>query len=156
MLESKSLKVSTRSEQKNIDLMQDFGWQLKSSQEVNTANSHLERRGDAIYSVTNKEKYVKLVFERDTNHKNYDTIKELELKYHTIMDNPPKEERVLISGIIAVIGLLFYIVPGALYLVWKIRKRKKCKDAYKAACAEWNVAAKQAMEYRNKAISLLR
>ena len=156
MIESKSLKVSTNSEQGTINLMQDFGWQLKSSQEVNVADSHLERRGDSIYSVTNKQKYVKLVFERDTGLTNYATIADLENKYHAIMDYPPKKEIVVISIIITIIGFCFYIVPGALYLFLKLKKRKKCNDAYRAACTEWNKASMQATTYRSQARTLLR
>ena len=42
-----------------------FGWDLKSSQEVYSQDSHLETHSDTLYSVTETTNYVKLVFCRD-------------------------------------------------------------------------------------------
>ncbi len=155
MLETKSLTVSPDEEQGTINLMQDFGWTLKSSQEINNTDSHLERRGDEIYNVTTKQNYVKLVFDRDTKMESYDRVRNLEGEYHRIMNSEPTAEYVSISWLIAIIGLVLYVVPGVAYLAWKFTKKKQCADAYNAAYAAWRAEAEKAVGYRKEARSLL-
>ena len=82
--ESKSIQVHPSDEQSQIDLMQKFHWNLQSSQEINTKDSHLEKRGDGIYSVTTTNRYVKLVFTRNLDDPNLDKIKNLENEYFSI------------------------------------------------------------------------
>jgi len=69
--------------------MQDFGWALKSSQTIDSSESHLENNGNTIQSVTTRRNYVKLVFERDTKMENYTTIKANEDKFNKIMSEAP-------------------------------------------------------------------
>lgn len=71
MIETITRKIDPKEEQETINMMSTFGWTLKSSQEINYAESHLERQYDSIYSVTTKENYIKLIFQRDTNRRNY-------------------------------------------------------------------------------------
>ena len=71
MIETKSLRVGPAVEQSMIDTMACFGWELKSSQEINVKESHEELHGDTVYSVTTGENYVKLVFNRDTARPHY-------------------------------------------------------------------------------------
>jgi len=79
--ESKSVQVHPTDEQNQIDLMQRFHWNLQNSQEIKTKDSHLEERGDAIYSVTESEHYIKLLFTRDIDTPNIDKLKKLEEEY---------------------------------------------------------------------------
>lgn len=79
--ESYSLQVHPNDEQSQINLMQKFHWSLQNSQEIKTVDSHLERRGDEIYSVTNSEHYTKLTFSRELDLPNLKEVKELEQKY---------------------------------------------------------------------------
>ena len=90
MIETIVRKVAPSEEQKTITTMTTFGWRVKSSQEINTVDSHLETRNDTLYSVTTKENYVKLLFERDTNRKNYAQLAQLERQYVAIMNAQPK------------------------------------------------------------------
>lgn len=55
MLETKTLKVANSAEESTISLMQQFGWSLLSSQDVNNTDSHLENRNGSIYSVADKK-----------------------------------------------------------------------------------------------------
>ena len=79
--ESFSFQVHPNDEQKEINAMQKFHWSLLNSQEVKTVDSHVEQRGDGIYSVTNSEHYVKLTFSRELDLPNLNEIKRLEQNF---------------------------------------------------------------------------
>jgi len=87
MEETRKFKVHPSDEQTQTEIRQDFGWTLVSSQEINSKESHLERSGDTLYSVTTKENYVNLLFKRDTNMPNYAAIKQLEGQYDAVPEN---------------------------------------------------------------------
>lgn len=53
--ETKSLSVIPSDEQSIMDEMQAWGWEPVSSQEIAAKDSHLERHGDTLYSVTESE-----------------------------------------------------------------------------------------------------
>lgn len=71
IMENISFTEKPEREQATINMHQKMGWTLKSSQEINT--SHTSVYGNTVNgngyvsSVTEKEHYVKLVFERDKN-----------------------------------------------------------------------------------------
>ena len=106
MLETISKKVAPSDEQSTINVMSHFGWNVKSSQEINVQDSHLERRGDAIYNVTKKENYVKLVFERNTAIPNYNQLVALEKEYFDILAEKPKNVLLVPLIVITVIGFM--------------------------------------------------
>lgn len=135
MIETKSIKVSTSDEQSAIDEMQCFGWELKSSQEINVKDSHLEKGTftDTIYSVTTSEHYVKLVFSRDTAMSNYSRISYLENEYYTLVGQKPVKPAPF-RFLVAFVLLWVAIAPGVLYIVFKIIGKTKYKKAYN----EWN------------------
>ncbi|MBQ7391297.1 MAG: hypothetical protein IJV73_01300 [Clostridia bacterium] len=145
MLETKTLTVNPNAEQSTIDLFASFGWGLKSSQEIKNKDSHLERRGDEIVNVTESEHYIKLVFERDTKRENYDKLKELENTYFDIMAQEPVPENVQISIPIAAILLVMYVVPGVVYIILRIKKRKKAAAEYQTAYTAWKEKEKIAI-----------
>ena len=142
MIESKSLTVSPSLENSTIDLWQNFGWTLKSSQEVNSKESHLEERGGDLYSVTTSQNYVKLTFQRDTSIPNYARIKELEAKYAEILNSEPTELPAIFSLkthlIIGGILCLFYVVPGVIYFIIYFKKKKENANWYEKKYAEWS------------------
>lgn len=80
--ESISFQVHPNNEQDQINLMQTFHWSLLNSQEIKTVDSHLEKRGGDIYSVTNSEHYVKLTFKRELDLPNLNEIKRLEQQFN--------------------------------------------------------------------------
>lgn len=92
-IEIKTLDVANEAEEQAIQLYQRFGWKFKSSQRIFNKNTSLERRNGETYAVTETVDYTKLVFERDTNMKNYQRLSELENRYHlfydSLPDNPP-------------------------------------------------------------------
>lgn len=153
MLETKALSVLPEQEQNTIDLVANFGWSLKSSQEINNTDSHLEEKNGELYSVTTKEHYVKLIFERDTKMENYERIAKLEETYFEKMGKEPELKVVKINPIIAIVGIICYIVPGVLYIVIQSKRKKKANQEYEEAYAKWqkndqSVAIKAIQEAR--------
>jgi len=162
--EIKSISVAPKSEESTINLWQSFGWEFKSTQEIKTADvPHLERRGDSIYSVTNSgDHYVKLTFERDPTRQNYAELKSLEEQYYSI--NYPRcpiepEGFGLKWIVIAVIGIMFYILPGIFIIIWRRSKSNEEKrlydEAYYAYRQEYDVVKKKRQVFLEKAKSLL-
>jgi hypothetical protein len=79
--EVKTMQAHPSDEQYYIDLMQEFCWTLKSSQEIKLKTPTLETRGGYLYSVTESEHYVKLIFERPFEFENRQQIVQLENEY---------------------------------------------------------------------------
>ncbi|MBQ3490540.1 MAG: hypothetical protein IJA86_08115 [Clostridia bacterium] len=150
MIETISKKVTPTDENTVIDIMSNFGWTLKSSQEINTAESHLEGRGDSVYSVTTRENYVKLVFQRDTGMKNYSKIKELETKYTNLVDSEPLPPDFNIISFF--ILFLKGITPGIQYIKNYKKQTKEYEENYGAWLSKMNSEGK---EYLNSASALL-
>lgn len=87
--ESKVMKVHPDREQSTIEFMQTFHWNLSNSQHIKTKDTHLEERGDKIYSVTETEHYVNLTFSRNLDAPNMERIRALETEYHRIESQLP-------------------------------------------------------------------
>lgn len=130
MIETISRKVAPSQEQSTINLMTSFGWRVKSSQEINSTDSHLETRNDTLYSVTTKENYVKLLFDRDTEMKNYARLVQLEKQYAAIANAQPKfslevlMNKKLLFLLIPVLGI-FLALPTIIEIVKKLFNDKK-------------------------------
>jgi len=114
--ETNTVTVDPGNEDKMRALWESFGWELEGKETVRTADSsHLERRGDSIYSVTQSGvHYVKMTFRRDPERKNYATLKSLENQYYsTNIPSPPGIARPkrfgIIFSILIVISLFFGI-----------------------------------------------
>lgn len=105
MIETITRKVHPREENETADIMRCFGWRLKSSQEINSKESHLERQGDTLYSVTTSENYVKMLFERETTMPNYNKLVALENEYCSILRKRPGFSRWKFGGF-AFLGVL--------------------------------------------------
>lgn len=80
LMESISFTENPEREQTTINMHQKMGWSLKSSQEINTSRTAVYGNSvngtGYVGSISEKEHYVKLVFERDKNMSNYDILKE--------------------------------------------------------------------------------
>ena len=85
-IEVKSVDVKNEYESESIRLHQDFGWTFKSSQRVFNQNTRLENRNDGTHAVTETVDFTKLVFERDTNMKNYEKLKQLDEWYSSTVE----------------------------------------------------------------------
>lgn len=96
-LETKSVSVIPRNEQKAIKFHEKFGWAVQSSQEIFNQDTKQEVKGNAygddeLWNVTTTTNYVKIIFQRDKEMKNYSEIAELEKKYEAntyIMEKAP-------------------------------------------------------------------
>jgi hypothetical protein len=139
MEETKTISVKPRDEQSTIELWQNFGWNLMSSQEINNTDSHLERHGDTIYNVTSKENYVKITFKRNKNIPNYDKLVSLENQYasNPVLKSKSIKGSVILTGLGALslpsfaegwyFGLIavLLLAGGLTWLVVTILKNKK-------------------------------
>ena len=137
MIETITRKVAPNEEQKTINTMAHFGWRVKSSQEINTVDSHLERRDDTLYSVTTKENYVKLLFDRDTEMKNYTQLVQLERQYAALVNSQPRVS----LGIFLNKKLLFVLIPGIGFIIALVLIFKDFFDASKAWGQEYQAKA---------------
>ena len=137
MIETVSKKVLPNEEQDTIDLMLKFGWQLYSSQEISDTDSHWEKKKDKLYNVTTRENYVKLVFNRDKEMKNYQRIVELEKDYYFLINNKPIEPKM--NYILLILGYCLYVYPGIQYKNYFNKKKKEYDEAY----PKWENAIEQ-------------
>lgn len=126
--EFKTLTVVPSDEQSAIDARCIFGWELQSSQEINTKESHIEGGFTGNYSVTTTENYVKLTFVRDSDKvEHYKELVDLERKYDAV-PNPGSAPS--LSMILAIILIFMWVLPGVLYIASYFSKKKKFGVAY--------------------------
>lgn len=91
MIETKKLQVNCNAEEDTTRMMQSFGWNLLSSQEINTHNNYLSSAGDSVYQHTEHINYVNLVFNRDTKMPHYDELCDLQRKWDALKYVPEKK-----------------------------------------------------------------
>ncbi len=126
--ESKSFQVHPNDEQEQINLMQQFHWNLLNSQEIKTKDSHLESRGDDIVSVTETEHYVKLTFSRELDLPNLNEIKRLEQQFFSLPT--PIYPKLFPGGFIL---LLFWWYAWPFYFFLSYKPKKEEADRVSAA-----------------------
>jgi len=122
--------VHPNDEQSQIDLMQRFHWNLLNTQEIKTVDSHLEERGDSIYSVTKSEHYVKLSFTRELSLPNIREIKELEQQFNSL-PRPVYPKLFPVSIWIWVVGAFIYgigIVGWLAYFFFMYNPKKNAAN----------------------------
>lgn len=146
--ENKSISVLPAQEQAQIDLWADFGWDLKSSQEIFNRDSHLEGRSSGTYSVTTTTNYVKLVFTRDTNMKNYNEIAAIEREFDSLHEHKIPGPNLNGKWILS---FLFFGIGLVLFILLKLINMKKKKDAI----AHNSMVRRKRAELRQKARALL-
>lgn len=142
--ETKSISIVPSEEQDTIELWQKFGWELVSSQEIFNRDSHLEESGDHINSVTTTTNYVKLVFARDKEMKNYSQIVDLENRFNGVAFPIRKSAKPLFIlgavGSVAGVGLITekpiigitLLIAGIAILVLGFVKKSKNTKIYNA------------------------
>ena len=116
-MESKSISVAPNEEQEVISRHEIFGWDLKSSQEILSKESHLEERYDDLYSVTTTENYVKLVFQRDAESAIAVKARSVENEYwnlYSLTKYYPKKSKLLHT--IPLVVCVFMLVLGVIAL----------------------------------------
>jgi hypothetical protein len=144
--ESKSIQVHPSDEQSMIEFMQKFGWSLLSTQEIKTKDSHLELRGDSMYSVTETEHYVKLAFSRDLDMPHLNEIKAIEDEYLNLPNPPPLPK--LFPGHIAywIIGSLCYGIGIAAWLIYYFAFYQSKKNASERLIAQRRAKHKEVLD----------
>ena len=155
MLETKVLTLSPSNEEYVINLFSHFAWNLHSSQEINVKSSRLELRGDTTYCVTEQDIYVKAILQRDMKIANYDKIVTLEKTYFDAMSRKPSEENVEVNIRTAIILFLFGIIPGVIYLIYKLKKKMRANKSYYELLTAWqNTYGREAEKALAEAIEL--
>ena len=109
-MESKSFTVAPDEEQDVIAKHELFGWELLSSQEVLSRDSHFEERAGDLYSVTTTQNYVKLVFQRDTERADFSKVESLEKEYWNLYERTkwgyaPKKSKLFSVAPLVICGI---------------------------------------------------
>lgn len=117
--ETKVITVSPANEQYNIEVYQNFGWELMSTQEIYNAYSglHVGNKGE-IENNGERTNYVKLAFTRNTEMRNYHQLVALEKQFWAV----PTPVRSSFAIIILIIGIIVAILPYILFAVGVIKK----------------------------------
>ena len=122
--EAKTIICSPKDEQSQIDLMSRFYWRLLSTQDVRQLDSHIEQRGENLYSVTKDMHYVKLAFQRENSIPNYEMIKNLEKDYNALPI--PKFPKLFpwsggaAGGCLWLVAILFFPVSLPLWILYAV------------------------------------
>ena len=133
--ESISFQVHPDDEQQQINHMQEFYWNLLSSQEVKTVDTHEEVRGDSVYNVKNTEHYVKLTFQRDLSTPHISEIKDLEKQYNSL-SRPNFPKLFPVGWFLWAVLALFYGLGVVLWLVYFFALYKPKQKAAEELAAE--------------------
>lgn len=131
-IETRVMDVDPEDEQNVINLMARFKWQLKSSTPVHTSDTKIRERDGHIYSTTETDDYVHLVFERDLDADNIAQVKALEAEYFGIVipRHPSYVGPVLVMLASLITGP--FAIPVWLFCIWwifNIRKRRRHAEA---------------------------
>ncbi|MDR2782422.1 MAG: hypothetical protein LBB48_01015 [Treponema sp.] len=124
--ETKTVQVGPDQADQMLNLMESFGWEFHSRQTIKNKDSHLEQRGDSVYSVTESEHYVELTFQRDTSIDHYNELVDLEQQFNAVEDpGPPPIRFGKFWLIISAVGLLLYVAPGVAIIIWRFVRYSK-------------------------------
>ncbi len=167
----KSIEVKPADEDQTVQLWMSFGWELKSNQRIKTQDvqrfTHQDSDGTKHYETTFGVDFIKLTFERDPERKNYAELVELEKLYNTPLPSIPtppsfdenEPKRMGFGwGILSVVGLLLYIIPGVIIIIWRlasynkrVAKWKEKKDNYEKKSVKDNEAYNEAVKANSEA-----
>jgi hypothetical protein len=120
--ETQYIQVAPSAVNETIEIWRYFGWELMGTpQEVYNKDSHNEKRGDSLYSVTETTHYVKITFQREQSMPNYAELCDLEQKFHAlpivgnrpeIINLPDPSGCVIALSIVAIIIGVFALTLG--------------------------------------------
>lgn len=123
--ETKIIEVSPSEVNSTMELLATFGWEVISSNTIDTRQTHYvdgDIKEDMFGNVSQKinqkqtgEKYVSITFQRDKSMRNYSTLVELERKYFSLSSQPPAQEspppkRLSVLLILLTVGSLFITI----------------------------------------------
>lgn len=118
--ETKVITVAPANEQYNIEVFQNFGWELMSTQEIYNAYSglHVNSKGE-IGNDGDKTNYVKLAFTRNTEMRNYHQLVALEKQFWSV-STPTRTVFPIFIPILGIIVALLPYILNALRLIEKV------------------------------------
>ena len=149
--EIKSISVAPSAEEETVNVWQSFGWEFKSTQEIKTQDvqqfTGQDDDGTEHYTTTRGEHYVKLTFERDPNRQNYNELVALEKQYNAVPGpGYPPVRFGKVWGVIAGIGILLYVVPGILIIIWRCVSYSKKYKKWEADYNNWAAKRSEILE----------
>lgn len=157
--ETKFIDVHPKSVESTIEMWLMFGWEMIGApQEIYNKDSHLEKRGDTIHSVTETTHYVKITFQRDDKMPHYNELANLEKRYYSLPDHipqyDPKKPKKFSVGwiIILIIATIFYVIPGIILFLYR-------HVTYRRILAKWEYEHdlwERRDEIKNEEISIIR
>lgn len=117
--ESKSIQVHPSEEQFMINVMQEFAWNLKSSQEIKLRSQEITGVNSGTISTRiHSEHYIKLVFERPYDFPNRERLVELESEFFNLRYPETQSYTTqIIIGVIALICIAFMPVVSVIVIV---------------------------------------
>ena len=118
MYEYKTMKINPSNLNSVLNVRSCFGWELGSSQEINVKDSHIERDGDKIYSVTESEHYTTVTFKRDDRIPNRNKLVTLEKDYDnaTASKNHYNSKYYDVKSKLSIFKIILYTVISAILL----------------------------------------
>lgn len=155
MTDIKTMTVAPEMENETISLWQDFGYNLKNSQEVYNETERFEQDGldyllRRIRTVKDTVHYVKLIFERDHNIPHYQELRDLEDQFNAVPH--PGERGRRYSSYEIFMGLMCCTVPGVLRWMHN-RYLDRTAGDFSNALKEFNNRQRQ---IREKAAAIVR
>jgi hypothetical protein len=143
MKETKFIEVKPDAVNSTIERWANFGWELMGApQEINYQTTHRTQETDKHYSseYTTTTNYVKITFQRDNSMPNYKEIIALEQQYNSLKVPPAPYVPVrfgMLWLILTIAGILVYVIPGILIIIFRCVRYSKNKKIYDAEYAEW-------------------
>ena len=130
MKETRFIEVGPDEVNRVIEVWATFGWELLGApQEINYSTTHRTQETDEYYSseYTTTTNYVKITFQRDSEIKNYSELASFHIEYDAVPRPGVRPSRfgtfklfgIPIWMIVSIIGLLIYVVPGVLIIIWR-------------------------------------
>ena len=157
--ESRVETVPPSAESEVIELYETFGWELLSTQTIDSSNSHLENHFGVIYSVTESKNYVKLSFRRNKNMPDYAQYTALEEQYiaaSSITEPADPGKVFMIGAIIAFLSMPFTSIIGIAAGIFCIIKYRQTRSSYEEAYQAYIKAREEANSQKYNAIQAAR
>lgn len=140
MKETKKMQIMPQDEERIINAYSHFGWELVSSQEIKTKDSHLEQGAftGTIYSVTESENYVNLIFSRDTSIANYRALVACQKEYEEAQSCLKAKVR---------FRFIPFLFTNVFYLIYYFARNAAINKNNDAAFEEMNAALQKARKF---------
>jgi len=135
MKETKVVKADPNAVNSTIETWACFGWEMVGApQETNYTTTHRTQETDKHYSseYTEKTHYFSITFQRDNSMPNYAKLVELQNTYNISPPVSPVSPSLFgcLWMVLILIGLIAFVIPGVILIVWRIVRYVKLKKIY--------------------------